>query len=294
MMNEERKPQEYDVVLGGNNSPPLDGLVLGGIEGVKRRFDKANSEEDKITLLKEALKYSEVGEDWLFEILETKTGDILWESFNLLWKIFDDNQRQQLIKYFPKLIKDDVHKWNIWRIDNPNIQLDLSNTDFYKANLSCINLSNINLSKSNFIQANLSNSNLSNSNLSWANLSEAILNHTDLSFADLSNTYLMNSELYYANLDRANFHNSILTGSNLSWGKLNNTKFKNADLSWANLTKANLYNANLTRANLYQSNLTHVVFQETNISWANFEGANIDRVHIREKIDWDYYESSCE
>ena len=31
-MNDELKqPREYDLVFGGNNPPPIDGLVLGGI-----------------------------------------------------------------------------------------------------------------------------------------------------------------------------------------------------------------------------------------------------------------------
>jgi hypothetical protein len=33
-MSEEKKPKDNDVVLGGNNPLPLDGLVLGGIEGI--------------------------------------------------------------------------------------------------------------------------------------------------------------------------------------------------------------------------------------------------------------------
>ena len=34
-MNDELKqPQSYDLVLGCNNPPPTNGLVLGGIEGV--------------------------------------------------------------------------------------------------------------------------------------------------------------------------------------------------------------------------------------------------------------------
>ncbi len=58
MNDEDKKPREYDLVLGGNN-PPLNALVLGGIEGVKLRFSKAKSDEDKIAALKDALKYGE-------------------------------------------------------------------------------------------------------------------------------------------------------------------------------------------------------------------------------------------
>ena len=33
-----KRPKEYDLVLGGNNSPPVDGLVLGGKTGILRRL----------------------------------------------------------------------------------------------------------------------------------------------------------------------------------------------------------------------------------------------------------------
>ncbi|MEL6458545.1 MAG: hypothetical protein AAFQ91_09900 [Cyanobacteria bacterium J06621_15] len=35
---EEKQPKEYDAVLGGQNSAPSDGVVLGGIEGAKQRL----------------------------------------------------------------------------------------------------------------------------------------------------------------------------------------------------------------------------------------------------------------
>lgn len=43
-MEKESQPKKYDLVLGGNNLPPTNGLVLGGIEGVKRRLDSDDIE----------------------------------------------------------------------------------------------------------------------------------------------------------------------------------------------------------------------------------------------------------
>lgn len=57
-MNNERNPKEYDLVLGGHNTPPIDGVVLGGIEGVKSRLASDNI-QSQISALSEALNYEE-------------------------------------------------------------------------------------------------------------------------------------------------------------------------------------------------------------------------------------------
>lgn len=38
MTNNQNEPREFDVVLGGEKSLPLQGAVFGGVEGVKRRL----------------------------------------------------------------------------------------------------------------------------------------------------------------------------------------------------------------------------------------------------------------
>ena len=69
MNDESKQPREYDLVLCGNNPPPTDGLVLGGIEGLKLQFNNAFSEDKKIAILQKALSYGEAGEAWLFDII---------------------------------------------------------------------------------------------------------------------------------------------------------------------------------------------------------------------------------
>ena len=69
MMNDEiRQPKEYDVVLGGNNPAPLDGLVLGGIAGVKGRLESNNIEIVKAAL-NDAIAYQEEGLDLVIQAL---------------------------------------------------------------------------------------------------------------------------------------------------------------------------------------------------------------------------------
>ncbi|MFB2969419.1 WD40 repeat domain-containing protein [Aerosakkonema sp. BLCC-F183] len=54
------QPTGWDAVLGGQNAAPTNGVVLGGIEGVKKRFASVVIEQ-RIAALKEAIKYGKPG-----------------------------------------------------------------------------------------------------------------------------------------------------------------------------------------------------------------------------------------
>lgn len=60
MSDNPNQPREYDAVLGGQILPPVQGVILGGIEGVKYRFSSSNIEA-RISALGEALNYGEAG-----------------------------------------------------------------------------------------------------------------------------------------------------------------------------------------------------------------------------------------
>ncbi len=47
MPNDQNQPGEYDAVLGGQNSTPVDAAVLGGIAGVKSRLASPAIEETR-------------------------------------------------------------------------------------------------------------------------------------------------------------------------------------------------------------------------------------------------------
>jgi len=53
-------PKSQDAVLGGQAPPPLGGLVLGGIEGVRRRL-ASPAIAPRISALREALNYGKTG-----------------------------------------------------------------------------------------------------------------------------------------------------------------------------------------------------------------------------------------
>ncbi|MBD2597936.1 GUN4 domain-containing protein [Nostoc spongiaeforme FACHB-130] len=67
------QPREYDAVLGGKIPPPKDGVVLGGIAGVKRRLTSAVSVEEQVLAVAEALKYGEAGIRLVFEIINPES-----------------------------------------------------------------------------------------------------------------------------------------------------------------------------------------------------------------------------
>lgn len=85
MSNKPNQPKSYDLVLGGENPPPINGAVLGGIEGVKRRLESDDIEIKKVALA-EALKYNVFGLDLIIDALQDKSDKIQQAAFNLILK----------------------------------------------------------------------------------------------------------------------------------------------------------------------------------------------------------------
>ena len=245
-------------------------MVLGGIEGIKHQFDKANSEEEKISIIKDSLRYGEIGKDWLFNIIKQDFGGIFWEAFYLLWNNLEDTAKQELTEYLPKLLKEDVFKWNNWRKDNHNFRID-----FNQVNLSKIDLSGADLSNINFCNANLSRANLTNTDLTQSDF-----NNADLSKTNFTNAQFRKTKFVGANLSGANLKSADLRGKNLS----------NAKLTKANLSNAQLWRTNLSNADLSKANLSYVDLSEANIEGANLEGA----IRKNKRSRRHYYESRWE
>ncbi len=241
IMNDNKKPRKYDAVLGGNNPPPVDGLVLGGIEGVKRRFDKANSEEEKINLFKEALKYSEAGEDWLFEIASNPMKKAQWFASALLLENKKERYQKKIIEHFTDFFTKSKNslRWNLWKKEFFYLQLSLEKID-----LSSLRLSGFHFNKINLIEANFSN---------------AILVNIDLSEANLSNANFSNAELHSCNLSHAN---------------LRYVDFSGAILKNINFRKANFKRAKIEGLNFQDTDVRDANFSLTNYSRANFKGAS--------------------
>src|SRR6476469_156305 len=77
------QPREGDVVLGGDSQPPTNAVVLGGLEGVKRRL-ASTVEAQRISALNDALNYGSSGLDFVIQALQDESGEVKWAAYSLL------------------------------------------------------------------------------------------------------------------------------------------------------------------------------------------------------------------
>ncbi|MBD2613623.1 hypothetical protein H6G94_20470 [Nostoc punctiforme FACHB-252] len=97
MPDNTNQPREYDAVLGGQ-APPVDGLVLGGIESVKRGLNSL-SEETQITSLYHALKYEEASLEIIIQALNNKSIKLKFTAYNILKNRTDKKVKEVLKNY---------------------------------------------------------------------------------------------------------------------------------------------------------------------------------------------------
>ena len=90
----ENQPREYDAVLGGQNPAPVYGAVLGGLEGVKRRF-ALSDENQKIAVVVEGLKYGDRGFEWVNQILDSQSSDFESAVYSLIGQKAVINHNQE-------------------------------------------------------------------------------------------------------------------------------------------------------------------------------------------------------
>lgn len=92
------RPKAYDAVLGGQNLAPVNGAVLGGIEGVKMRLASGKIEQ-QITALKQALDYGEVGIDLVIAALDRESEQIRTAAYFLLKERKEAKVKRALTKF---------------------------------------------------------------------------------------------------------------------------------------------------------------------------------------------------
>lgn len=117
--NNPNQPREFDAVLGGKNPPPVDGVVLGGIEGVKNRLQSSDIEL-QIAALTEAMNYEDAGIDLVIEALHSNLERTQLLAARLLRKRGGVRGNQVLLDYNPKLFFTTLENWKT-EIFNPEI-----------------------------------------------------------------------------------------------------------------------------------------------------------------------------
>jgi hypothetical protein len=139
------------------------------------------------------------------------------------------------------LLKQTHLTFATWRKANPQISLELSESDFQFSDFRTRDLRKANLSRSNLneailVAATLSGANLANSCLSHSLLIDANLSGANLTGANLDGANLYRADLRYADLRDSsiratNFNGANLDGANFQGALLRDTIFANVDLS---------------------------------------------------------------
>ena len=99
-MTENLQPRNYDAVMGGQNPPPINAVVLGGIEGIKKRLVYPD-EEIRIAALKDAIKYGEAGLDLVIQALYNEANKVKFTAYSLLKDRTELKVKQQLDNFLP-------------------------------------------------------------------------------------------------------------------------------------------------------------------------------------------------
>lgn len=94
------QPREDDAVLGGQSPPPLQSMVLGGIEGVKLRLNSPVMEV-RVAALNDALNYGNAGLELVTQALQDKSRQIQRSTYRLLRKRQEPQVKQVLQIYKP-------------------------------------------------------------------------------------------------------------------------------------------------------------------------------------------------
>lgn len=150
-----------------------------------------------------------------------------------------------------EMLKTGRKAWNLWRMENPDIKPDLSNTNLKNASLQKMDLSEADLSNTDLCNADLTEAYLwgalfSNARLAWANLEQADLSRAQLRYTNLRGANLKNTNLTQANLKHAILEDADLSGSQLFDANLSYANLKNADLTRVDMTQSYVFNADIT------------------------------------------------
>jgi formylglycine-generating enzyme required for sulfatase activity len=97
MSDHQNEPREYDAVLGGQSSIPVNAALLGGIPGVKSRL-ASPAVEVRIAALSEAVKYGEAGLDLIIRGLQDESMQVKLAAYSLL----KDRHDLKLKPHFPQ------------------------------------------------------------------------------------------------------------------------------------------------------------------------------------------------
>ncbi|BAY82612.1 leucine rich repeat variant [Calothrix parasitica NIES-267] len=119
-----QQPREYDAVLGGQNPAPVTGVVLGGIEGVKRRLE-SDILDVQVKALTDALKYGELGLDLVIQALYSDSFPDKSTVGKVLKYSDSKKAKQALLEYNPYLY---FTRLDDWEVEEFNSKVGITNS----------------------------------------------------------------------------------------------------------------------------------------------------------------------
>jgi len=133
MNNNPNLLRKFDAILGGSVPPPFEGVVLGGLEGVKQRMKSPVARERAATLI-DAFRYGEAGLDLLIAALEDSSEQVQLFAGHLLKDKGGEKGKQALLKHNPWLHFTMLEDWKFEDFD-PNIGIAPVVSNAYSVNL---------------------------------------------------------------------------------------------------------------------------------------------------------------
>lgn len=219
------------------------------------------------------------------------------------------------------IIKGKVENYEKWRMEHPDEELDLKDTDlsdttfifdylervdFAGANLERCNFNLMDLERINFTGANLKNCTFNLTNLDEVLFTSAKLVNVEIQHstidacifteANLSNAKLKDTVITLSNLNKVNLTNTDLTFCNISANNMIEADLSEADMYYAYIIISDLTNANLSKSELRNStmklttltntNLTESVMGSTTFSMCDLSSCiGLDTINIEEAND---------
>ncbi len=94
------QPGPYDAVLGGAPTAPHDGVVLGGLDGVRQQL-RAPDATVRAAALPKALTYGEAGLDLVIEVLQDDRQGLADEAYEVLRQRPEAKAKDAVARYEP-------------------------------------------------------------------------------------------------------------------------------------------------------------------------------------------------
>lgn len=113
-------PRDFDAVLGGQAPPPVDGIVLGGIEGARTRLSSPDIKA-RISALSEALNYGDAGLDLVIQALQDSSKQLQRAAYWILRERDEAKVKQALQNYKPWNLEERLQRYPGYRGDNVSI-----------------------------------------------------------------------------------------------------------------------------------------------------------------------------